>query len=178
MALLVGSVIAAYLVLTLTATGLAKLTRLAGFASSLARDLPISYRWARTVAVAVCAAELLLAAAVVTRIAPVLTATTLVVMLNGFTGYRVWVFARTRSAVCWCAGQLRAVKSSRRAMVSAGTANMTLAGLAVAWAVVTRTAGPASSGWAWVAATGAVPPAFAYAVAKLRRTRAIRAGGV
>jgi hypothetical protein len=163
----VGTAIACYLVLTLTSTGLAKLTRLADFASSLARDLRVSYRRARAVGGAVCFAELLLAVAVVTRVAPALTAITLVVMLTGFTGYRVWVFARTRAAVCWCAGQRRAVESSWRAVVSSSVANLTMVALAVVWAIVMETAGRGGSDWRW-GASCAAPPVFVLAAARLR----------
>jgi hypothetical protein len=160
------NVIAAYLVFTLTATALAKLTRFRAFSFDLALDLVMPYPRAKALAAAVCGAELLLAGAVVAHAAPRVTGPALAMLLIAFSVHRIRVYASTASSHCSCGGQRQAI-DTRTALTGSVVANVVLAAFAVGWGLG---ASPGRAGAVW-AALGALPPLAVLVAARLTRPR-------
>jgi hypothetical protein len=104
---LVRAIVTAYLIITLSATALAKLKNWRIASAGVTRENVIPARAASAVILAVSAAELLLATFFMLDFQPKLCGLTAMGLFLAFLGYQLLVAARTNSLMCACAGVTR-----------------------------------------------------------------------
>jgi len=135
-----------YLVLTLTATGLAKLRMRRVTINSLRVEGVIPRSLVAPVVVAVSAAEILLAVSIVSRRYPLAFGLATAAVFVAFGGYKMAVVIRTGWTSCSCTGTSIAYKTTRPAVVATILVPLIQAALACLWAFLPQTGSAAISG--------------------------------
>lgn len=123
-----------YLVLTLAATGIAKLRMLRGTSVGLMLEGVVPRRMAMGTVVAVASLELLLSVFLVSRQFPQLAGLATAALFLGFAVYRISVAVKTGWVSCSCSGRSVAYKATRPAITAAIMASLIQAALACVWA--------------------------------------------
>jgi hypothetical protein len=127
---------ACYLILTLTATSLAKLRRWRSSSLSVMREQVIPLRAAVVVTIAVALLELTLSTLLVLEIHPLLTGCITVSLFFAFGCYRLAVAARTRSLMCACAGSPQYSPATFHAVMATVVSFLFMISVACCWTFV------------------------------------------
>jgi hypothetical protein len=135
---------AAYLILTLTATSLAKLRMWRAVSLSLTRQQVIPARLSVLVTLGTVFTELALSTLLALRVAPAVTGFLTAGVLVVFGVYRLASAARTRSLMCVCAGFERANPMTPQNVGSLVLSCLTQVALACLWALGPRQPGSAA----------------------------------
>jgi len=125
-----------YLVFTLAATGLAKLSSWRIVATGVRLENVIPRRMALPIIIAVAITELTLSTFLATDFHPMISGAATAGLLFCFGGYKVAVAARTGNLACSCAGPGIAYKATRPGVLATVAAAITQAALAVSWAII------------------------------------------
>lgn len=136
-----ATVAACYLVLTLTATSLAKLRRWRGSSLALIREQVIPIRAAPGVIIGVALAELALATLMMLRILPAAVGIAAAILFTLFGSYRFVAALRTRSLMCPCTGIAEYYPATPQAIAAAVFTCLFQIGLAITWAAAGNRAG-------------------------------------
>lgn len=131
----VRALIAAYLIATLAATGLAKLKNWRSSSVNVMREGVIAPSAAGTVVIVLAAVELLLATLLMLGVQSAVTGFAGTGLFLAFCGYQLLVAARTNSLRCSCAGTSRTDPASLPAVTGATFACLAQAALACTLAV-------------------------------------------
>lgn len=123
------AVMAAYLIVTLVATALAKLKNWRATSVGVARESVFPARTVPIVIFAVSAAELLIATFLMLGSRPIAWGFAGMGLFLAFLGYQVLVAARTNSLMCACAGVVRTDPASRPAVTGTVVSCLIQAGL-------------------------------------------------
>ncbi|MFI7231125.1 MauE/DoxX family redox-associated membrane protein [Nonomuraea angiospora] len=131
---IIREVAGCYLVVTLTATGLAKLRSWRRASTSVTLEGIIPRRMALPIIIAVSTTELTLATLFVTGWYPVVVGYVTACVFLSFGAYKIVVAARTGNVPCSCSGTSRAYRATRPDILGAVAASLIQASLACAWA--------------------------------------------
>jgi len=133
--------IVSYLVVTLGATGLAKLANYRTASAGMAREHIFPVRIATPAILAVAATELSLAVLLALGVHPEITLFGVAALFILFAGYRIIVAAKVNAIVCSCAGTVRTDAATPAAVAGGVLACVCLAILACASALLNRRIG-------------------------------------
>jgi len=135
-----------YLVLTLTATGLAKFRMRRVTTNSLRVEGVVPPSLTAPVVMAVSATEILLATCIVSGRRPLALGLATAAVFVAFGGYRLAVVIKTGWTSCSCTGTSIVYKATRPTVVAAILVPLLQAALAILWAFGPPTGSAASSG--------------------------------
>jgi hypothetical protein len=133
---LIRTLVASYLIATLSATSLAKLKNWRTVSVGVLREMVIPRRAASATIVTVAAVEFLLATLLMLGVQPAVTGFVAAALFLTFGGYRVAVAVRTKSLICTCAGITQSDPASPPAVAGVGFACHLQAGLACTLALL------------------------------------------
>ena len=123
---------ACYLIVTLTATSLAKLRRWRASSLAMIREQVIPAAIAPLVVIGTSLVELALATLLMLGVKPLLVSCAIAVTFGLFGIYRLLVAARTKSLTCACAGSPRYSPATPRAVAATVVTTLFQVGVAVA----------------------------------------------
>jgi hypothetical protein len=166
---MISTLIVAYLVATLSTTGLAKLANLSTVQVGLLRERIVPAGAVAVVAAGVSLVELVIAGLLVLRVLRVELLVGLAALFVLFALYHVAVGVKTRTVMCSCAGELRSGPGSLAAIAGSTLSCVVLAALAVAAA--TTNPSPGALAGAVVAVAFATPFAVLFAAMTSRALR-------
>lgn len=160
------TLIAAYLIATLSATALAKIRnyRVASIGIQRERIIPAKAALALTFSLAIT--EFTLATLLMTGTAPEVVSLSAAALFTVFAGYRTMVAIKTKSLTCACAGSIRTDPASAPSVAGAGTAVLIMAALSCALIFLGP---PASYPISSLAVFAWITPVFACIVGAVRR---------
>jgi hypothetical protein len=124
------TLIASYLIATLSATALAKLRNRRGTSIGIQREMVIPARFAAAATLTLIAAEFSLATLLMLGTEPAETGSAAGTLFLVFAGYRILVAAKTKSLTCSCAGTMQTDPASVPSVAGASLACLALAALA------------------------------------------------
>ncbi|MGH3190646.1 MAG: MauE/DoxX family redox-associated membrane protein [Streptosporangiaceae bacterium] len=130
------ALITAYLIVTLSATSLAKFRNRRIAVVGILRERVVPYHAATAVIIMVAFTELLLATALMLQVKPEVTGFAAASLFFTFCAYRLVVALRTKSLICVCAGTSRTDPASLAAVVGTVVACLLQAALACTLAVL------------------------------------------
>jgi hypothetical protein len=163
-----------YLVVTLTATSLAKLRNWRMTALGVRWERIIPRRFAVIVVIGVSVIELSLATALTLHYRPLLVGIAIAALFLAFGCYRLMVAVTTGFATCTCAGKVRTAEASLPAVVGAAAACAAQCSISLLWARLGNVH-PASS--MRLLTLGAWVPACTAVICGMRRSLASRKRG-
>lgn len=130
---LLQEIAALYLIVTLTATSLAKLRRWRATAIALIREAVIPVAVAPAVVITVALLELALSGLMVLGVEPFLTGLSAAIMFISFSGYRLVSMTRTKSLTCACAGTVVVQAATPQAVTAALITSVLQTAMACSW---------------------------------------------